>query len=155
LPVERELPRATEEFGRFVSEAKVDWSDAESVISYQVGYSRMLAGGERPFDEAEARELVRRDVERARNFAAVQNHDALSGGGRSGEPLSSITAPTLVIHGTADPMFPTAHGEALADEIPTARLMTLEGAGHGLDRADWATVARAILEHTDDVPAER
>jgi pimeloyl-ACP methyl ester carboxylesterase len=34
--------------------------------------------------------------------------------------VSSITVPTLVIHGTADPMFPLEHGKALAEEIPTA-----------------------------------
>ena len=58
------------------------------------------------------------------------------------EPLSSIAVPTLVIHGTADPMFPLEHGEALAEEIPGARLLTLEGAGHGVDRADWETIVR-------------
>jgi pimeloyl-ACP methyl ester carboxylesterase len=45
-------------------------------------------------------------------------------------------------------MFPFAHGEALAREIPGATLLPLEGAGHGLDRADREIVARAILEHT-------
>jgi len=54
----------------------------------------------------------------------------------------------LVIHGTADPMFPLVHGQALAEEIPGARLLTLEGAGHGVDRADWETLVRAIVEHT-------
>jgi pimeloyl-ACP methyl ester carboxylesterase len=148
LPGERELPPPTEEFTRFVRTAEVDWSDAESVIEYLVDYSRVLAGGRRPFDETAARELVRRDVERARNFAAVQNHDAIPDDERSREPLSSITAPTLVIHGTADPMFPLEHGEALADEIPGARMLTLEEAGHGVDRTDWETIAGAILEHT-------
>ena len=42
--------------------------------------------------------------------------------GREGEiprePLSTIAVPTLVIHGTADPMFPLEHGEALARDIP-------------------------------------
>jgi pimeloyl-ACP methyl ester carboxylesterase len=108
----------------------------------------VLAGGQRPFDETAARELARRDIERARNFAAVQNHDAILDDGRSREPLSSITAPTLVIHGAADPMFPLEHGEALADEIPDAKLLTLERAGHGVDRADWETIVRAIVEHT-------
>jgi pimeloyl-ACP methyl ester carboxylesterase len=56
--------------------------------------------------------------------------------------------PTLVIHGSADPMFPLEHGETLADEIPGARLLTLEDAGHGVDRADWETIVRAIVEHT-------
>jgi pimeloyl-ACP methyl ester carboxylesterase len=72
----------------------------------------------------------------------------LSHGKGSPKPLSSITAPTLVIHGTADPMFPLGHGQVLAEEIPDARLLALEDAGHGLYREDWQTVADAILEHT-------
>jgi pimeloyl-ACP methyl ester carboxylesterase len=148
LPVERELPPPTEEFGRFVSTAQVDWSDAESVIEYLVDYSRVLAGGERPFDADATRDFIRRDVERARNFAALQNHNSIADDGRPGKPLASITAPTLVIHGTADPMFPAEHGETLAEEIPGARLLRLQGAGHGIYRHDWETVARAILEPT-------
>jgi pimeloyl-ACP methyl ester carboxylesterase len=147
-PGDRGLPSPTAEFGRFVSMAQVDWSNAESVIDYQVAYSRMLAGGRRPFAEAAIRELARRDVERARDFAAAQNHDHLGRDEGSPEPLSSIAVPTLVIHGSADPMFPLDHGRALAQEIPGARLLTLEDAGHGLERADWDTVAAAILEHT-------
>jgi pimeloyl-ACP methyl ester carboxylesterase len=148
LPGNRELPPPTEEFGRFVSSATVDWSDADSVIDYQVDYWRLLAGGRRPFDEAAIRDLVRRDVERARDFAALQNHDVLPHGRSPANALTSIDAPTLVIHGTADPMFPIDHGEALAEEIRGARMLPLEGAGHGVDRADWETIARAILEHT-------
>jgi pimeloyl-ACP methyl ester carboxylesterase len=148
LPVDRALPPPTEAFGRFVSSARVDWSDAESVIDYQVEYMRMLTGGERPFDEAAGRDLVRRDVERARDYAAVQNHDVIPDDPRERPPLSAIAAPTLVIHGTADPMFPLEHGEALAAEIPGARLLRLDGAGHGVDRADWEPIADAILEHT-------
>jgi pimeloyl-ACP methyl ester carboxylesterase len=148
LPGERRLPPPTDEFGRFVATAQVDRSAVESLIEYLVGYSRVLAGDQRPFDETAARELVRRDLERARNLAAAQNHDAIPDGGPSRAPLSSIDAPTLVIHGTADPMFPPEHGDALADEIPDARLLTLEGAGHGVERADWEAIVEAIVEHT-------
>ena len=88
------------------------------------------------------------DVKRARDFAAVQNHDMLPEGEAVIGSLSSIAAPTLVIHGTADPMFAIEHGEALAREIPAARLLRLDGAGHGIDRADWETIAGAILAHT-------
>jgi pimeloyl-ACP methyl ester carboxylesterase len=126
----------------------VDRSDPGSVIEHLVDYSRVLAGGQRPFDETVARELARRDIERARNFAAAQNHDAIHDDGRSREPLSSITEPTLVIQGAADPMFPLEHGEALADEIPEAKLLTLDGAGHGVDRADWEKIVHAIVGHT-------
>jgi pimeloyl-ACP methyl ester carboxylesterase len=147
-PGERDLSPPTAEFSRFVATAEVDWSNPDSVIDYLVDYSRILAGGERAFDGARVRELVRRDIERARDFAAVQNHNLMSHGEGSPNPLSSITAPTLVIHGTADPMFPIEHGEALAEEIPGARLLPLDGAGHGVDRADWEVVVEAILEHT-------
>src|SRR5947209_10344140 len=108
----------------------------------------MLAGSERPLDGASLRELVRRDVERARNIASSENHGLAADRALPSAPLSSISAPTLVIHGTADPMFPLEHGEALADEISGAKLLTLEGAGHGVDRADWETTVRAVLEHT-------
>jgi pimeloyl-ACP methyl ester carboxylesterase len=147
-PGDRDLPPPTDAFGRFVSTADVDWSDRESVIEYLVAYARLLAGGRRPFDEAAMRELVRRDVTRARDFGALQNHDLLAEGESSRTPVSSIDVPTLVIHGTADPMFPLEHGEALAGEIPGARLLRLEDAGHGVDRADWAAIGDAILEHT-------
>lgn len=71
------------------------------MIDYLVGYSRVLNGSQRPFDEAASRALARRDVGRARNVAALQNHDTISDDDRSLDPLSSIKVPTLVIHGTA------------------------------------------------------
>ena len=147
--IDRTLPPPTAEFGRFVSKAHVDWSDADSVIDNMVEYTRVLAGGERPFDDGAARDLMRRDIERARDFAALQNHDAIPDDGHERGPLSSIVAPTLVVHGTADPMFGAGHGEALAHEIPGARLLRLEGAGHGVDRHDWTILVEAILEHTE------
>ncbi|MGW0896355.1 alpha/beta fold hydrolase [Streptomyces goshikiensis] len=149
VPGGRGLPPPTREFTRFVSDARVDWSDADSVIEYQVASARVLAGGRRPFDKAAARDLVRRDVERARDVAAVRNHDALADGVRPRAPLASISVPALVIHGSADPMFPLAHGEALAEELPGGRLLVLEDAGHGVERADWETVVPAILGHTN------
>jgi pimeloyl-ACP methyl ester carboxylesterase len=148
-PGEHGLPPATERYQQFLASATVDWSDERSVIEYLVDYARVLAGGARPFDEAASHELVRRDVERAHNIAASENHGMVPEGEVYRQPLSSIAVPTLVIHGTEDPMFPLAHAEALTREIPGARLLTLEGAGHGVERADWETDARAILAHTD------
>jgi hypothetical protein len=45
-------------------------------------------------------------------------------------------------------MFPHEHGQALAAEIPEARLLTLDGAGHELPRATWDVVVPAVIEHT-------
>jgi pimeloyl-ACP methyl ester carboxylesterase len=149
LPGDRELPPPAEQFGRFAATARVDWSDAESVTGYLADYSRVLAGGLRPFDEAAIRDLIRRDVGRARNVAARHNHDLIPDDGHQpAAALSSIAVPTLVIHGTADPLFPVRHGEALAEEVPGARLLRLKDAGHGVERPDWETIARAILDLT-------
>jgi pimeloyl-ACP methyl ester carboxylesterase len=147
-PGTRELPPPNEELQRFAATATPDWSDPESVIDYQVDYARLLAGGRRPFDEAAARELVRREVGRARDFRSAQNHEMLGGDEADPGALSSIEAPTLVIHGGADPIFPPRHGEVLAEEIPGARLLLLDDAGHGIDRADWQRLADEISEHT-------
>lgn len=144
----RDLPPPTERVTRHVARARVDWSDANSVVEHLVAYGRVLAGPERPFDEAAMRQFARRDVARARDFAAMQNHEMLTDGERAVAPLSSITAPTLVVHGTADPLFPFEHAQAVVAEIPGARLLPLPGAGHGVERADWPAVVAAVIEHT-------
>ncbi|WP_354638108.1 alpha/beta fold hydrolase [Kitasatospora camelliae] len=148
LPDGRELPPPTEEFLRFIASAQVDWADTDALVEYQVAYARLLAGGRRPFDEPAARSLVRQDVARARDFTASRHHDTLPEGELPHAPLSSIAVPTLVIHGTADPLFPLPHAEALAGRIPGATLLPLPDAGHGITRADWPTVVPAVLRHT-------
>jgi pimeloyl-ACP methyl ester carboxylesterase len=139
LPSGRDLPGMSEEYAEFL---QVPHDDPV------LDECRILAGP-RPFDEDYFRDLVRRDAERARNYASAQNHAILPDGTRTRDTgVASIAAPTLVMHGTADPLFPLPHGEALADEIPGARLVTLPDAGHLLIPADWDAVTRAILEHT-------
>jgi pimeloyl-ACP methyl ester carboxylesterase len=78
----------------------------------------------------------------------MKNHYAVDGGGRWRQRLGELDVPTLVVHGTEDPVFAVAHGEALAREIPGAELLTLEGSGHELARRDWDAVVPAILRLT-------
>ena len=148
LPGDRSLPPPSVAFTEFVRSATVDWSDAESTVDYLVAYTRVLAGEQRTFEEDEVRDLIQRDVARAHDFAALQNHELLEDDDKPRKPLSSIEVRTLVIHGTADPMFPLPHGQALAREIPGALLLSLEGAGHGVERVDWDTATQAIATHT-------
>jgi pimeloyl-ACP methyl ester carboxylesterase len=53
----------------------------------------------------------------------------------------------LVIHGTADPLFPIEHGETLANAVPRARLVKVEGGGHELHPNDWPRIIEAIAAH--------
>ncbi len=62
--------------------------------------------------------------------------------------LPKVIAPTLVVHGTEDPILSYSHGAATADAIPGARLLTLEDVGHDLPRRVNDRVIGAILEHS-------
>jgi 3-oxoadipate enol-lactonase len=58
--------------------------------------------------------------------------------------LGAITAPTLVLAGSADPSTPPVHAAAIAEGIPGARLRVLEGAAH-LGNVEQADVYNAAL----------
>ncbi|TIL79478.1 MAG: alpha/beta hydrolase, partial [Mesorhizobium sp.] len=62
--------------------------------------------------------------------------------------LHDLKVPLLVIHGTADPIFPVEHGAALAEAVAGARLVRIEGGGHELHPDDWATIVDAIVAHS-------
>jgi pimeloyl-ACP methyl ester carboxylesterase len=77
-----------------------------------------------------------------RQLAAI-----LASGDRTAE-LRRITAPTLVIHGTADKLVAPSGGRATARAIPGARLLMIEGMGHDLPRGAWPQLIDAIVENT-------
>ena len=79
----------------------------------------------------------------------MTNHFLIEGGDSWRERLGEIRLPTLVIHGTDDPLFPYEHGVALSNEIPGARLLPLERTGHDLPRAVWGVVVPAILRRSE------
>ena len=106
-------------------------------------------GGTPHFDAAAIPELVTRDVERTANVASSQiNHFLIALGEPSRHRLGEIGVPTLVIHGENDPVFPIDHAEAMASEIPDARLVRLTDTGHLVLSGNWDVVVPAILEHT-------
>ena len=93
---------------------------------------RVLNGDVLPFDEPAARRFVELCYARAVNIAAASNHNLA--GQRWGDDrrasLSSIAAQTLVLHGSEDSLLLLVHGEALAAQIPAARLEIVPGMGH-------------------------
>ena len=61
------------------------------------------------------------------------------------ERLRQIDVPTLVVHGRRDPFFPVGNGEAIAREIPRARLLVLDDAGTAVPVAVVDEIAEAML----------
>lgn len=58
-----------------------------------------------------------------------------------------MRAPLLVIHGTADPVYPVDRGIALSEAVRGAKLVRIENGGHELNPADWDTIISAIAMH--------
>ncbi|MHC2297795.1 pimeloyl-ACP methyl ester carboxylesterase [Rhizobium mongolense] len=108
----------------------VDWTDNAQVIDFIVKDTRMIAGTAHRHDEERTRNLVERDVKRAKNFVSATNHVMLKGGDAWKSKLGELVAPLLIVHGTADPIFPVEHGELLAETVEGAELLRLEGGGH-------------------------
>ena len=61
------------------------------------------------------------------------------------ERLLEIEVPTLVVHGRRDLFFPVGNGEAIAREIPGARLLVLDEAATAIPDAAAGEVAEAML----------
>jgi pimeloyl-ACP methyl ester carboxylesterase len=147
-----DLPGIADRLGdHYATATAPDWTDRAAFIDYLVADFRAHAGT-LAFDEAEIRATAGRDFDRTPDIqVAFTNHSHLGGDeGPWRHRLGEITAPTLVMHGTEDPLFALPHGEALAREIPNARLVVLEGTGHELPRAVWDLVIREIVAITSD-----
>ena len=66
--------------------------------------------------------------------------------------LRTITAPTLVVHGSKDRMVPASGGRATARAIPGARLLIVKGMGHDMPRAAWPQILDAIERNAARAP---
>ena len=99
-------------------------------------------------DEAELRRFARATFDRGRNPAAGSRQLAaiLAMGDRT-PALRQITAPTLVIHGSADTLVRPSGGRATAKAIPGSRLLEIRGMGHDLPREAWPQIIDAIVEN--------
>jgi pimeloyl-ACP methyl ester carboxylesterase len=126
-----------------------DWSNRAEAVAYLVEDARLVAGTAFEFDEAGMRAFLERDFDRSGGYASAVNHSVLFKIGESWQGrLGELRPPLLVIHGTADPIFPMEHGEVLAAAVPGASLVALEGGGHELHPAHWDTIIAAITRHT-------
>ncbi|WP_145333045.1 alpha/beta fold hydrolase [Paenibacillus xylanexedens] len=143
------LPPMEEKIMDFFSNmGMIDWTNEESVIQFAIERSRLLVGSKHVFDEENVKSLAKKEFARSDNSASMSNHALVSGGESYLVRTKEINVPTLIIHGTEDPIIPYEHGENLAKEIPGSALLTLSGTGHELHYDDWNLIMDAILKHT-------
>ena len=115
-------------------------------VSRLVDQWRLLCGREFAFDEQAWTQLARAWVKRGQNRACphIRLGPEVFGHDRTRE-LARIAAPTLILHGTDDPMFPHAHGQALAQCIPGSKLELFAGRGHDLHLDP--DIGRRVAQH--------
>jgi pimeloyl-ACP methyl ester carboxylesterase len=104
-------------------------------------------------DEEDLRRIAGMSFDRGLNPAAgARQLAAIIHSGDRTPLLRTITAPTLVIHGSKDRMVPPSGGRATARAIPGARLLIIEGMGHDLPRGAWPQMLEAIEHNAARVP---
>lgn len=148
-PLDDDLPdhdQAT--MSRVFATPMPDWTDREAVADFAA------AGAEIRGDDPEvARAIAGRvwdrtpgttpSVQMANQLGMV--FSKLDCKPRWRERLPDIEIPTLVVHGRRDPFFPVGNGEAIAREIPGARLLILEEAATAIPDAAVGDVVEAML----------
>jgi pimeloyl-ACP methyl ester carboxylesterase len=132
--------------------ADPDWADPDSYADWAVAGARTYAGSI-PVDEPRVRATAATIHARSHDPAAAHNHWLVVGSDDEGDgerlDVRRIAAPTLVMHGSEDPLFPLPHGRALADAVPRATWLELPGMGHEVPPPEtWVLVVPALLRHT-------
>lgn len=109
---------------------------------------KVLRVGSFPEDEALDHARAERTFARGLNPAGAgrQLRAILASGSRK-ERLRTVRTPTLVIHGTVDPLVHPAGGKDTAASIPGARLLMIEHMGHALPIPMWPQIIDAIDRH--------
>jgi proline iminopeptidase len=121
----------------------------EGMVRHVMAVFQAVGSPSYPTPERQLRSRVERAVDRNVSQAGVQRQiAAIAATGELVPYLAKITAPTLVIHGAADPLVPAACGIDSARCIPGARLEIIEGMGHDLPTALIERLLALIDAHT-------
>ena len=99
-------------------------------------------------DPVEFRQLVADSVDRNSSSSGIRRQMAAIIATRDIRDWTrKVTAPSLVIHGSDDPLVPVENGLDIAAEISNARMEIIEGMGHDIPPRFLATIVDHVLEH--------
>jgi pimeloyl-ACP methyl ester carboxylesterase len=145
----RDLPQTSPEvMAAMTSPAPHPLKDEQGYLAHCVAFSRVIAGRGRPFDESAQRDQALAEVKRAYNPSGFWRHiAAIAASGDLRPRLANISAPTLVLHGSDDPLVPPQAGKDTAANIKGAKLLIVKGMGHDFPPSLFGFVAAAIAEN--------
>jgi pimeloyl-ACP methyl ester carboxylesterase len=142
----RALPQASPAvMAAMTSPAPHPLKDQQGYLAHCVAFSQVIAGPGYPLDASVQREQALAELQRAYNPGGFWRHiAAIAATGDMRSRLSHITAATLVLHGSDDPLVPPEAGMDTAANIKGAELRIIEGMGHDFPPALFGFVADAI-----------
>lgn len=140
------LPQASQDVMAMMMRPAPDpASDEEAFIKHGLAFAKRITGKDYPINEDAQRELIREELRRSHDPAGIARQiAAIAVAGDRRARLATIDVPSLVIHGSDDPLVPPACGEDTAACIPGSRLMMIRGMGHDLPAELYDEVTEAI-----------
>lgn len=116
--------------------------DRDAYVRATVQVMRFLNTGGRPFDEELVRGLAELSHDR-RPLDPTSSQRHASASLFRGD-LGEIGVPTLVLHGTDDPILRISGGRAIAKAVPDARMVAYAGMGHFMPPGLWASITDEV-----------
>jgi pimeloyl-ACP methyl ester carboxylesterase len=124
--------------------------DREAYADYFVRVFRMIGSPGYPDDEQRVRRVAAATWDRGHHPAgAGRQLAAIMASGDRTAMLRELRLPTVVVHGTDDPLVPFRGGVATARAIPDSEFVAIPGMGHDLPRAVWPKVVEAVVRNTE------
>jgi pimeloyl-ACP methyl ester carboxylesterase len=142
-------PRVAPMLPKTLIQFKPPPQDRLNYIEHAVNVRKALRGSRFPLEEDFLRHQASSRYDRDHTTAGISRQLAaiIASSRRLRKALQSINVPTLVIHGSEDPLLPVQHGIRLAHAIPNAQLHIIEGLGHELPPGVWSEVTDIIHNH--------
>ena len=130
--------------------------NAEEALENALRAARVLGGPHYASEEVGMARFTRQAMERAyRPEGVARQLAAILTDGDRRQVLAGIRAPTLVIHGNADPLVPVEAGRETATTIPGAKYLEIDKLGHDLPEPVIGEMLTAIIEHIQAVEVSR
>lgn len=125
-------------------------SKPEQLMRYGMRLNRLIGSPDYQLDEVELKQQVEKSLHLPNNALGVKRQLlAVTAAGDRRDKLSKIKVPTLVIHGSEDPVIPVKMGVDTADNIKRSKLHIIQGMGHNLPPALVPTLQNMICEHLE------
>jgi pimeloyl-ACP methyl ester carboxylesterase len=141
----RGLPRPTLKVSAALLARPADPDALDSLVDHYYRLFRLIGSPAYPGPEAWLRQVCADAVRRSNRPQGFARHlMAIAADTGRAAQLGRISAPTLVLHGLADPLIPVAAAHDLAARIPGAQLELIEGMGHDLPEPLWPRFVAAI-----------